>query len=293
MEKINAIYEKTGFNNSTKINLFRFRFSEEQVRVRQRHWHRSIEIGYHENADGSVFIDGTEHKIKGNALILINSKCVHEIHNHVTAQSSSTVLIIPYDILRTEIPGFDDMYFTVDSDDETVIRIIKEMSELYYSDSCYNQLMLKSLQYELLYYLCRHCCSNRSGMPSLSVRSKKDWVQEVSQYLNENYLQITGITDLSDYFGYTREAFCRKFRQFFHCTIHRYLVKLRLLQAISQIRTTDSRYPEIAADCGFPNSRSLRRSMLVFTGHTVDEIRKVSDQECHKMTEMMLQETEV
>ena len=134
MEKRNATYEKVRITKDHTVNIHKFCFTEEQDRIRQRHWHRSLEITYHENADGRIFLDGKEQKINGNTLILINSRCVHEIHNHVTPGSSSLVLIIPYDFLKKEIASYDHVYFTVGEHDETIISLLNELYECSLSE---------------------------------------------------------------------------------------------------------------------------------------------------------------
>ena len=278
MEKRNAAYEKVRITKDHTVNIHKFTFTEEQDRIRQRHWHRSLEITYHENADGRIFLDGKEQKINGNTLILINSRCVHEIHNHVTPGSSSLVLIIPYDFLKKEIASYDHVYFTVGEHDETIISLLNELYECSLSEDPYHSLNLQSLLYALLHYLCSHCLHFRDTAAA-ALDPKQDWVLEVTQYLNDNYDFIQKMSDVSIHFGYTEEAFCRKFRQMFHCTLHQFLTRLRIQKAAGKIRMTGVGYANIAVTCGFPSLRSMNHYMKSLTGFSPAQIRALSEKD--------------
>ena len=286
MEKRNATYEKVRITKDHTVNIHKFCFTEEQDRIRQRHWHRSLEITYHENADGRIFLDGKEQKINGNTLILINSRCVHEIHNHVTPGSSSLVLIIPYDFLKKEIASYDHVYFTVGEHDETIISLLNELYECSLSEDPYHSLHLQSLLYALLHYLCSHCLHFRDTAAA-ALDSKQDWVLEVTQYLNDNYDFIQKMSDVSVHFGYTEEAFCRKFRQMFHCTLHQFLTRLRIQKAAGKIRMTSVGYANIAVTCGFPSLRSMNHYMKSLTGFSPAEIRALSERDYQDLLESL------
>jgi AraC-like DNA-binding protein len=288
MKYAKAAYEKVSVTKNYPVNIFKFQFKKEEMRVRQRHWHRSMEIAWHENADGKVYLDDTEHALNGNALILINSGSVHEIHNHVTVQSSSTVLLISYDFLKKEIPDFDQLYFSVDEQDENVITLIKEMYEVSKADTPWHFLKVNALLYELLFYLCSHCIRFREGMAPARLHSKQEWIRKVVQYLNENYAVIRSTEEVSSHFGYSRESFSRKFHSLFHCTLHEFLTRVRLQQAIKEIYGTDDSYSNIAINCGFPDLRNMRKNMLTFSGMTPDQVRRLPDQEYWRILEQIL-----
>ncbi len=286
MEKINAAYEKVRTAKDHVVNIHKFTFTEEQDRIRQRHWHRSLEIAYHENADGRIFVDGKEQKISGNTLILINSRCVHEIHNHVTPGSSSLVLIIPYEFLKKEIESYDQVYFTVSEQDETIISLLKKLYKASFSEDRYYTLNLQSLLYALLHYLCSHCLHFKDTAVAL-LDAKQDWILEVTQYLNDHYDFIQKMSDVSVHFGYTEEAFCRKFRQMFHCTLHQFLTRLRIRQAAGKIRMTGTGYANIAVTCGFPSLRSMNHYMKSLTGYSPAEIRALSERDYRDLLERL------
>lgn len=285
MKNINAAYEKTRTIMDLPINIHKFRFSKEQTRYRPRHWHRSLEIAYHENADGKIYLDGKERQLKGNVLVLINSECVHEIHNYVTEQSTSTVLIIPYAFLKKEIAEYDSLYFFADEHDETLIRIIKDMMEIFETRKPYYSMKVSSLLYELIYYLCSHCIKYKDNLSGLEAPAQKAWSQEVIQYLDLYYNHIRSTDEVSRYFNYSRESFSRKFKQVFQCTLHQYLTKLRVYHALKLLWNTDSNYSHIAEACGFPNVRNMKKNMLAITGNSPDQIRGLPEDDYWKLLE--------
>ena len=45
----NAAFEKVYTSGDFPINIHKFQFTKTQIQIAQRHWHKSLEIGYHEN----------------------------------------------------------------------------------------------------------------------------------------------------------------------------------------------------------------------------------------------------
>lgn len=275
----NAAFEKVYTSGDFPINIHKFQFTKTQIRIAQRHWHKSLEIGYHENTHCEIRVENEEHVIEGSGVFLINSRCIHELHNHVTEKSASTVLIIPDEELEKHIPDYNQIQFVVDEQDEAIIRYIREIYNESVSESPYRALRLNELIYGLLHYLCTNCARQKDGYASLMVMQKKDWADEVIEYLIRNYAVIRDLTEVSDYFGYSRESFCRKFRQVFHCTLHEYITKLRLREAIKQIRKTDVRHSVIAINCGFTNLRNMNMNMKSYTRYIPKEIKGLSEKE--------------
>lgn len=288
MNKSNARYETINPTKNYPVNIHKFHFREGQERAGARHWHRSLEIIYHENTNGTIILNGLKKPLKGNMLTLINSRCVHELYVQLTEASTSLVLIIPYDFLKKEIPDYDRILFDVAVDDETVIRLLNEMYEASVSREPFASMKVTSLTYELLHYLCSCCLTFRDESMENHFLKGQSRAQEVASYLNENYPYILGTQEISDHFGYSREAFSRKFRQHFSCTLHDYLTKLRLRQAIPGIRKKDQTLFNIAVKTGFPNLRSMNRSIIEYTGCSPSDIRNLSEEDYRKLMEERL-----
>ena len=279
MEKHTAPYEKTYTTNAMPVSIFRLRFSSEEERIRARHWHRSMEIAFHEKADGVTYIDGKEYPMSGEALVLINSRCVHEIRNHVTAGSTSTVMLVPYDLLKKEIPEFDDLIFSVESNDSIMIELHKEIYEAAHSGSTYAALNVSALLYKMFYYLCENCAERKIQGINISAFTDREWGDKVSQYLNTCFADAVSVSEISAHFNYTQEAFCRKFRKVFGCSPYNLLTRIRLQQAVKLLRTTEERPAKIAESCGFLAVRNLKNNLADKTGLTIDEIRKMTERD--------------
>ena len=282
MKKKSAGYEKVNPIKNYPVNIYKFCFSEEQERDMPRHWHNSLEITYHVHADGVLFVEGKKQLLKGNVLTLINSNCIHEIHTHVTDQSNSLVLLIPDEFLKAGTPDYEKIEFFPDEQDEEIIRLMNEMYDVSESDDQFSSLKITALTYELIYYLCRCCMHYRDGYHA---PSPKSWTQNVSDYLHENYSNIQSLQDISDHFGYSREAFCRKFHKVFSCTLHQYLTRLRLREALKHLRESDETFSNIAVNAGFSSLRSMNSYMLSYTGYSPSGIRELSDTDYWKLLE--------
>ena len=279
MKKNIAPYEKTFTAKTMPVNIFRLRFSVDEERVRTRHWHRSMEIAYHEKADGATFIDGKEYRMAGDTLVLINSGCVHEIRNHVTAGSTSTVMLIPYDFLKKEIPSFDNLVFSVESNDHYMIELHKEIYEASQAGTPYAALNVRALLYKMFYYLCENCAEGKTQSIYISAFSDREWGEKVSQYLNTYYADAITVSEISAHFNYTQAAFSRKFRKVFGSPPYDLLTRIRLQHAVKLLRTTEERPAKIAESCGFSAVRNLKNNLTDKAGLTIGEVRNMTERE--------------
>jgi AraC family transcriptional regulator len=66
----------------------------------------------------------------------------------------------------------------------------------------------------------------------------------------------------------------RRFKAATGLTPHRYLMRLRLEQAVRDLRTTLRPIADIAVACGFSHQEHLTRTMRVQLGTTPGEVRR-------------------
>ncbi|MCD8191022.1 MAG: helix-turn-helix transcriptional regulator, partial [Clostridiales bacterium] len=96
---------------------------------------------------------------------------------------------------------------------------------------------------------------------------------EALLYLEENYQENLTTKTVSDYFGYSREYFCRLFKRHSNQTFKQYLTELRLNAALRQLRTTDHGVGQIGMDCGFPDEKTFFAAFKRRAGMTPSQYR--------------------
>ena len=98
-------------------------------------------------------------------------------------------------------------------------------------------------------------------------------VIQIQRYLDENYTQITSVSEIAAHFFYSREYLSRLFKQYFHTTVADYLTKRRI--ACSQrLITQGSTLIDAAYQSGFSNVNTFIRAFRNITGLTPSAYRK-------------------
>ncbi|MEZ0365916.1 helix-turn-helix domain-containing protein [Mycobacterium sp. pUA109] len=84
------------------------------------------------------------------------------------------------------------------------------------------------------------------------------------------------LADLAAVAGLSTSQLTRRFKTATGLTPHRYLVRLRLAQAVRELRTSDRAIADIATSCGFSHQEHLTRTMRMQTGTTPAEVRRTN-----------------
>jgi AraC family transcriptional regulator len=84
------------------------------------------------------------------------------------------------------------------------------------------------------------------------------------------------LPDLAAVAGLSTSQLTRRFKASTRLTPHRYLVRLRLAQAVRELRTGDRPIVDIALSCGFSHQEHLTRVMRAQMGTTPAEVRRSS-----------------
>lgn len=82
------------------------------------------------------------------------------------------------------------------------------------------------------------------------------------------------LTDLASVAGLSTSQLTRRFKASTGHPPHRYLVRLRLEQAVRELRTGDRPIADIAVCCGFSHQEHLTRTMRAQLGTTPAEVRR-------------------
>lgn len=91
-------------------------------------------------------------------------------------------------------------------------------------------------------------------LKKLEVRNK---MVDILSYIDTNYQQPLTTQSVADHFGYTREYFCRLFKQYSNHTFKQYLTELRLAAVVQNMKLSNRSVATIAMDEGFPDEKSF------------------------------------
>ena len=99
-------------------------------------------------------------------------------------------------------------------------------------------------------------------------------IRELISYVNEHYTEKLSLEDAADYVGFSREYFCRFFKQHMGLTFLRYLNEVRISHAGRLLSSTDLSISEIMNTCGFTNQTIFNRLFKEIYGMTPRQARK-------------------
>ena len=117
----------------------------------------------------------------------------------------------------------------------------------------------------------------KSGVAHLSAENDIEcinYIRELISYVNEHYTEKLSLEDAADYVGFSREYFCRFFKQHMGLTFLRYLNEVRISHAGRLLSSTDLSISEIMNTCGFTNQTIFNRLFKEIYGMTPRQARK-------------------
>ncbi len=81
-----------------------------------RHWHRSLELTY--VIDVSVQLNSLNEKriVNKDEMLVVNSRIIHEVSTIPNTDVEVICLLISYDFLKDNIPGFDKLTYKINND---------------------------------------------------------------------------------------------------------------------------------------------------------------------------------
>ena len=99
-------------------------------------------------------------------------------------------------------------------------------------------------------------------------------LEEVLQYVFNYYYEEITVDDAAKISGYTKEYFCKIFKQFTGESFHQFLNRVRIEQAKFLIDNTPLSINEIATTVGIKDDSAFRSVFKKFTHSSPTEYRK-------------------
>lgn len=171
---------------------------------------------------------------------------------HSSNISSKTIVVSGYDdfeYMRNAIyyKSFDYILKPIDPDilNETLEKAVNEWKEL----------------------------AAQNHVPLEELSSEKNNMQEIQEFLLENYQQDISLQEIADRFFLSREYISRKFKYEFKKTITDYLTKIRIEKAKQLLEISSLKIYEIAHYVGYQNEKYFSKVFKKLVGLTPNEYR--------------------
>ena len=99
-------------------------------------------------------------------------------------------------------------------------------------------------------------------------------IREILKYLKANFRHSIGTAELADIFGVSRRNIEKHFRENMHCSLHEYLINVRIDEAKRFLLFTSDPIETIAALTGFCHAPHFSNTFKKKTGVSPSKYRK-------------------
>ena len=260
-------------NEGFPFKLFQFEGKDGHY-VREKHWHRSIEIFAVFEGTLAFFINEEEYPLGSGEFILLNS---NEIHSISSPEANRTIVLqIPMNFLRNVETGEGLILFTHSPkrQDSKIMELIGSM---------YQELQERGSEYEwkvqsdffMLVYLLLTKYRKREILPEeIRHYRKLNRLSTITGYIRENYTKELSLEMVADRFGYSPSYLSRMFRKYAQTNYKTYLQNVRIEYGFQEFANTDHTIGEIALNNGFPNQKAFTREFKKKYGILPSEYRR-------------------
>lgn len=260
-------------NEGFPFKLFQFEGKDGHY-VREKHWHRSIEIFAVFEGTLAFFINEEEYPLGSGEFILLNS---NEIHSISSPEANRTIVLqIPMNVLRNVETGEGLILFTHSPkrQDSKIMELIGSM---------YQELQERGSEYEwkvqsdffMLVYLLLTKYRKREILPEeIRHYRKLNRLSTITGYIRENYTKELSLEMVADRFGYSPSYLSRMFRKYAQTNYKTYLQNVRIEYGFQEFANTDHTIGEIALNNEFPNQKAFTREFKKKYGILPSEYRR-------------------
>ena len=264
------------------------------------HVHDFLEIAYVSSGRGIHILGNQKYDVSKGDLFVINYDVEHEFRS---VEGSNDNLIIYNCVFRPEFldytlincKDFKDIAYhflfnslfpqergpvndlkLIGGDGEDIEQIyIKMYNEYMYKNSGYIEI-LRAYLIELLVTIFRkYKKSEALDAHRHTEYRKKELIEEAISYMHENYEKDIKLDELSMMSFFSRNYFCRLFKDVAGVTVVEYIQKLRIQNACRLLKETSDTVAEISNQVGYEDSKFFTKLFKRYTGHTPSAYRRL------------------
>ena len=242
--------------------------------VRQKHWHRSVEIFALFEGELEFYINEIRYPLQPGEFMLVNS---NEIHSILSPKKNQTVVLqIPLATFEKYYTDERFIYFSHSSrlQDEEVMRLIREMYLAYQEKKCGYELKVQSQFYMLVYLLVTKYRKTEVNEDLIRHNKNLNKLSAITSYMKENYKKELSLESLAKTFGYSPTYLSRMFQKYAKTNYKTCLDNIRLEHAAKDLMNTEITIGEIAFNNGFANSKAFAKVFRAKYGMLPSEFRK-------------------
>lgn len=241
------------------FKLFQFEGKEKNY-IREKHWHRSIELFVVFQGKMNFFIQNKTYQLEGGELVLINSNEVHSIES--LSNNTTLVLQIPIKLFQEyyqEGTTFVMFQHSQKQYDYKIMELIRTMYDEIQKKEIGYEWKVQSDFYYLLYILIQKYRHHKISKEAIKSHKGLDKLSRITAYIREHYQKELTLECIAEVFGYSPTYLSRMFQKYAATNYKTYLQNIRLEYAYQEFVNTDHTILEVAMKHGFPSSKAFTK----------------------------------
>lgn len=230
------------------------------------HWHKEIELNLMLVGCGEFMINGKKTVLEEGNLLIVNSEDLHmgEPPSSIPVEERVLELITvlwDYEFLwrytKKDRPLRFDLNRCSPETRGKIIGMVRQIGTLHLENRMCCDMDITALLLQIGSCLIRHCMVEEEDVTITASQRQLSALQDAVRYIDENYAFALTLEDVAERAGFSPAYFSKKFRTVTGVTYKEYLTKVRLKQALRDLRVTERTINEIAYSSGFPNIKSF------------------------------------
>lgn len=262
-------------NEDLPFKLFVFEGKEGNY-IRERHWHRSIEIFAVFEGELRFFVNEEAYTLCAGEFMLLNS---NEVHSVVSLRKNATVVLqIPLDVFSHYYTEENYICFSHGAcvQDEAIMKLIKEMDECYTQKEQGYEVLVQSKFYKLVYLLVTQYRKTNVDEEDVKRNKRLNRLSAITKYIRKHYTQELSLERVAKQFGYSPTHLSHMFTLYAQMNYKQYVQSVRMEYAYQELVKTNQTISLIAEKHGFASNKAFAKVFQKKYGMLPSEYRKRS-----------------
>lgn len=242
--------------------------------VREKHWHRSIEIFAVLEGTLHFFLNDTRRTLHSGEFVIVNTNEIHSIFAPV--ENTTIVIQIPLKFFEHYYVKENIIWFSHENTayDSQVVAYIRKMYKIYEEKSLGYELQLQSIFYQLIYIWITEYRWNEIEPEVIKANRKLERLGYITAHIRENYREDLSLEGLAKTFGYSPTYLSKMFRRYAQMNYKDYIQNVRLEYACQELEHTDNSIAEIAVNNGFANGKAMAKAFRKKYGQLPSQVKR-------------------
>lgn len=229
------------------------------------HYHFAYELFFLEEGTRTYIINDKIYDISAGDVILIKPNVLHKTQSkesfkrYVINFNEEYILRFATEELKNHLLKCFDETNAISLSKELFLEVLENIKSAGNSED-------EIYQFICLCNILNILSNNTSNFVLKNISIKNSEMQQILDYINENFVKIDGLEEISEKFYITKYHLCRIFKESAGISVIKYINGLKIQKACNLLDKTELAVTEIAFECGYNSSMYFCKIFKQLTG---------------------------